>query len=188
MTAPALPKKPAGKIYAIVLRRGYSAGRSFVAGAFGGKQDFPFPDLGTTQCVCCNAPTEGRVMPLDVSTDRWKADPVPTPVCPACSDHALAHVGSEIAIAMLFCVGLGGSLWGFAEGVTALGVAGLVLLLICVFWMKKREQRRVERTNGGHFPGFQLLIHPGQCVVRTSNRRLAQEIVEKSGSMVHRVR
>ena len=187
MTSANLPDKSAGKIYAIVIRRGYSAGRSFMAGAFGGNHDFPIPDLGTL-CVCCNQPANGSVMPLDISTDRWKADPVPTPVCPTCREHALGHVGTELATAALLCVGLGGALWGFTQGLAAIGVGGLLLGAVVGLWAMSRERARREKTHGGHFPGFQILIHPGQAVVRTSNRRLAEEIVTKSGPLVHRVR
>ena len=187
MTTHALPDKPSGKFYAIVLRRGYSAGRSFMAGAFGGQQDFPIPDLGS-RCVCCNEPAKGRVVPLEIATDRWKADPVPTPVCEPCTDHALAHVGPELAMAGLACAGIGGTLWGLLEEVYAIAAGGAVLLAACWFWYKSRERRRLENTRHGHFPGFQLLIHPGQCVVRTPNRRLALEIVERSEGLVHRVR
>jgi hypothetical protein len=187
MTKSTLPDKRPGKFYAVVLRRGYSAGRSFMAGAFGGNHDFPIPELGT-RCVCCSKPAEGRVMRLEVSTDRWKAEPVATPVCQECTGHALGDVGSELAIAGLLCAGIGGTIWGVAEGIVAIGAAGVVLTAACGLWLRHRERSRVEKTRGGHFPGFQILIHPGQVVVRTSNRELARSIVEQAGALVHRVR
>jgi hypothetical protein len=158
-----------------------------MAGAFGGHQDWPIPDLGSL-CVCCSQPANGRVLPLHISTDRWKADPVSTPVCEACTGHALGHVGTEFAMAGLICAGLGGGLWGFMQGIPVLGVGGLLLAAACGLWLMHRERTRMENTRHGHYPGFHLLIHPGQCVVRTANRQLAQAIVERSGSLVHRVR
>jgi hypothetical protein len=186
--APILPDKRPGKTYAIVLRSpSFSHGQTFRAGAVGGTFAIPLPTFGDA-CVCCDVPAGGRTLPLPIATDRYRADPIRVPVCPACTEHALGSTSTEMMIGSLMCVGIGGALWGFTGGLWQVGAGGLLVLLLCVGWLLWRRKVRLDRTVGGHHPDLQVLIAPAQSVVRTSNRRLAQHIAETHADLVHRIR
>ncbi len=71
---------------------------------YGESGSFPTPDLGQ-QCVCCNAPTDGRLVntrPLDMS-QSFVASQVPVPCCTACDDHLPIEAAATMkAVGMMF--------------------------------------------------------------------------------------
>ena len=181
-----LEQKPPGAWYAVVLRRDFSAAKLFAIGAVGGSGPFPMPELGS-QCVCCDAAGAGHV-PFDPSTDRMRCQPVQVPICEPCRWHVKRDTNDAQLGAMALCVASGAALLGVMKelwvvaGLGAAGVAGCVAVL-----MRGRAKAR-ELAESGHFAGLEIMAHPGQCSVRTMNRRVAMELAQRHAEVIHRVR
>jgi uncharacterized protein YlaI len=180
-----LPEKAPGAWYAVVLRApGYSAGHTAATAATLGTSDFPAPDLGKL-CVCCDRETASAV-DFDPSTDRFKITPIRMPVCDDCKGHVAEDtVVARILGALLILAG-GGLVYAGANGLHAVAAGCLVAAFALVLWISGRRRKRNAMAASGHKNGLEIGAHPRQCAVRTTNRRLAQELVSRHAPLVHR--
>jgi hypothetical protein len=182
-----LLERPAGAYYVVVLRNpDFSMGRVAMRGAFGGSDQFPRPDLGE-KCVCCDAPSDGTVS-FDAGSDRWRVDPIQLPVCEGCRPHvARSTTGAQLAGAVL-CIGIGGALYGAADQSLPIAAAGGVVLAGTALWILRSRAARAGRAAEGHHDRLEIGASPGQCAVRTTNRRLAEELISRNRDRVYRAK
>jgi hypothetical protein len=189
--AATIPRKREGKFYAVVLRgEGYSTLNVAKRGALGGKDTVPIPDFGA-ECVCCDSPTDGMTIPVELTDPggHFQADPVDAPVCERCKAHAKARSSSEIFAACMLCVGVPLSILGFVYyDNLPVGFAGVAIAATALLWVWRLRTARLRETQSGHHPGLTLMVAPRQLVVRTTNRNLVQRVVERNAPLVHRVR
>lgn len=186
-----VPQKAKGKFYAVVLRNAdFSYANVARQGALGGDDVIPIPVLGT-ECVCCNADARGHTVPFSLTdaTENFTAEPLDVPVCTECTEHAAERTGASVMAAIGLCTGIPAAVLGFVYdwGMVA-GVAGLVITAVAIAWILRERMRRQDGTLNGHHPGASIMASPRQCVVRTTNRALAERVVERNASRVHRVR
>jgi hypothetical protein len=177
--------RPLGAWYAVVLTApDFSLGHTAVVGALGASSSFPTPDLGE-RCVCCDGETTAR-RHFDASTDRFRADPIAIPLCADCGTHVQLNTSNGQLAGALVCVGLGGAIWGAAAPSLAAVAAGSALLAAIAAWIAAGRRARLKQAARGHHCGFEILISPRLCSVRTTNPRLAEELVERNRARVHR--
>jgi hypothetical protein len=68
-----------------------------------------------------------------------------------------------------------------------LAVVGSLLLLAGIAaWIAKTRSARRREAARGHHTGLEILVSPRQCSVRTTNPRLAEELVERNRGRVFR--
>jgi hypothetical protein len=181
-----LELKPPGSWYAVVLRRDWSGAKVAAMGAFGGKATFPAPDLGR-QCVCCDA-ADVEIIHFDASTDRFQCDPIAIPVCRPCRDHVKTSTTAAQLLGASICVGGGLALWGAMQALWPVAGVGAAITGGCVWLIVSGRAKLRELAGSGHHAGLEIMAHPGQCAVRTTNRRVAQELVQRHAEWLHRVR
>src|SRR5262249_37650236 len=119
---------------------------------------------------------------------RWRVDPIEVPVCEACRPHvARSTTGAQLA-GIGICVAAGGILWGATQGLTPVAVGAAVLLAAIRVWLLRRRARRHDRACDGHHEQLEIGASPGQCAIRTTNRRLAEELIRRNRERLFRVR
>ncbi len=179
--------KPHGKYYAVVLREpDHSHGHVFAAGAVGGSSTYPVVDFGA-QCVCCNRNTHLRES-LDPSSDRFRVKPVQVPVCERCTHHAVMNNTDSILLACMIMVGIGGGLWALMQEFWTAGAIAGAIGALGAYLIWARHRQRIADTVDGHHPGLEHTVSPRQCLVRTTNRTLAQALADRHGPFVYRAR
>jgi uncharacterized protein YlaI len=177
--------KPSGSWFGVVLRTSqFSYGKIAVGGAVGGKATFPTPDLGSS-CVCCDR-ADAPSRRFDASTDRLRVDPIAIPVCSECDGHVAKSTNAAQMVAALLCVGGGGCLWGLMKPLAWAALGGAVLVACCVAWLVAVRAARRRSARDGHFTGFEIMASFHQCSVRTTNPRLARELLDRNREQVFR--
>ena len=182
---PTIRRRPKGSWFSVVLRHpGFSLAATAATGALGGSFAAPRPAL-EPRCVCCDVETSATV-PFSIDTDRVQGDPVPVPACPTCAGHLdRSTAGAQIMAAGL-CVGIGLIGVAFATPNVTIGLVGLGLLAVSIaFLLRKRAARRRLATDG-HHTGLEIMLHPGQCLVRTTNPRVAAALAQRHAHELHR--
>jgi len=182
-----IPSKPVGRIYAVVMKSpDFSRWKLASMGAFGGEATAPTVAAGT-RCTCCNVPTT-RTQKLDASTDRIEVEPFDLPVCLDCKDHALRRTIVEAMMGIgLIVLGALGAL-GVMNESPALMIAGFAPAASLITFLFLRRARRFAFARAGHHAGLEIGAHAGLTVVRTSNRRLVEELVARNGDAITRIR
>jgi hypothetical protein len=187
----AVPRKPLGTFYAVVLRTpDFSHGNVARKGGLAGEDVVPIPEFGAAR-VCCNGDALGRTQRVELTAPggHFPADPVDVPICAACAEHAVERTGASMMAGAALCVGVPVAVLGFFfYDLPAVGVAGLAITTATVAWLLRSRGARLARTRGGHHPGLSLLVAPRQCVVRTSNRAFAERVVAANADRVFRVK
>lgn len=187
MVAPVmLDQKAPGAWYAVVLRKGYSAGRTAAIGAFGGKAEFPSPDLGR-ECVCCDT-AQVETISFDASSEKFRCDPIAIPVCTPCRQHVSTNTQAAQLVAMAICAGLGLTLWAGMQRLWVVCAVGVAITAGCAWWILKERSKYRALAETGHFAGLEITGHPGQCAVRTMNRRVAMWLAQRHHDVLHRAR
>lgn len=173
-----LAAKPVGDYYSVALRdKDFSLLKVGIAGGLGGSGGFPLPDFGD-RCACCNGEAD-RTLAFDPSTDRMHVDPINVPVCGTCQGHMKRNTSAaQILGGVLIPMALGGAIWSAASelyAVTALSV--VVGIAITLYILRGRAKRR-ETARNGHHPELEMGATIGQISVRTTNKRLAERILD----------
>lgn len=180
--------KPLGDYYAVVLREpNFSLLRVGVAGGLGGRGGFPIPDFGEP-CACCNGVAR-MTTPFDASTQRLAVDPIDVPVCPECLPHVKQNTNAEQLVGgSLIPIAVGLFIWALAGGGYLLTIPAVALGAGVAAYLAKNRRRRLDEARRGHHPHLEISVAIGQCVVRTTNRRLASRLVENHERELHRAR
>ncbi len=187
MRAVTLELKPAGSWYAVVLRRGFSGAKLFATGALGLSSDFPMPELGT-RCVCCDV-ENSELVNYDPNTGRVRQTTfVPVPICRMCRPHVERNTGNAQLLAAALCGGFGLALWAAMKAAWLLAGIGGAIMAGCVVYIVNARTKLRALDATGHHAGLEISAHAGQCVVRTTNRRVAAELAERHADCLHRVR
>ena len=147
----------------------------------GGSDLFPVPPF-TPKCVCCDAGTADTI-DHDAGSSSTYAKPVQVPVCAVCRGHVPNnhHVGTFLfsmpvglgSVGLLISIAVVRSLALFA------GSALLVAVPTVLAIVAGRRRRAAARR--GHHRDFLIGIGGGFSVVRTTNPRLAGELLMSGG-------
>ncbi len=181
-----LPTKPAGDYYAVVLReKDFSLLKVGVAGGLGGGGSFPIPEMGDL-CACCNADSTTTI-PFDASTDRLRVDPIAVPVCATCAGHLRKNTNlAQLVGGSLIPIVVGLGIWSAANGLYWLTAIAVLLGIGGVRWIRGERKKRRETASLGHHPHLEIMVAIGQCVVRTTNKRLAEHLATQHARELHR--
>jgi hypothetical protein len=183
-----LAEKPLGDYYAVVLRDAdFSLLKVGVAGGLGGGGSFPVPEMGSL-CACCNADASTAV-PFDASTDRLRVDPIQVPTCATCAGHLRKNTNAEQLVGgSLIPIAIGLGIWSVMNEIYALTAVAVVVGIGVTRWILQKGRKRRETARLGHHPHLEIMVAIGQCAVRTTNKRLAEELVQNHAKVLHRAR
>lgn len=182
-----VPQKPAGATYAVILRLpDFSIGEVAKMGGIGGSAPFPMPKMGES-CACCNAPPTTSVGFDAVRGNRASAPPVPVPACAACALHLKRGTDGAQLLGIGVVVVAFGAFYAATNAkwdVLGLCVVAAVALVGIIVWRRRKGGRAAAN---GHHRNIEIMANAHQCVVRTTNRALAERLVEAHGKEVHRI-
>lgn len=178
---PRIPNKPVGATYRCVLHdQNYSPLAGVAMSVVGGRSaGAPVPRAGD-RCTCCDAPTT-RTQAVDASSDRIHVQPFPMSVCEACASHAVRSGAVEALLGAL--AGMLGAVAILASVLAPLwlAIAGWLPIAAVVWALIRRGGARRAMVRGGHHAGLAIQARPGMTVVKTSNRRLVEELIALRG-------
>ena len=177
---PRIPDKPAGATYRCVLHdQNYSPLTGVAMSVVGGRAVAPVPRAGD-RCTCCDAPTT-RTQAVDASSDRIHVQPFPMSVCEACAGHAVRSGAVEA------CSERSRGCWARSRSWPAclrplwLTIAAWQPIAAIVWAFIRRGGARRAMVRGGHHAGLAIQARLGMTVVKTSNRRLVEELIALRG-------
>jgi hypothetical protein len=179
-----LPAKSPGSWYVVVLKtKAFSLAKIAIAGGIGGEGTYPTPDLGR-RCVCCDT-ADVTSRQYDPGSDRFEAAPLEIPICRACDAHVSKSTAVEQLAGVFLLMAAAGLFWSIHVEAWNWAALGAAATFAFVAWGARRILRRRDMAAHGHHIGLEISASLEMCSVRTTNPRLAAEVVERNKALVH---